>query len=236
MAKANKYMIFFYDWRKPIEKLSGAECKKLLLAMLDYCENGIQPKDFGGKVGLIADLIFPQLERAQGLSKARADAGSAGGKQKVANSKQNVANDFFATDDCKQNVATITKTKTKTITKTNTKTNARDADAFAAFWEAYPKKVSKATAEKAWEKLDPDSDLIDVMLKALEAQKKTSEWTKDSGQYIPYPATWINQRRWEDQPTEVQKAGSFGSIPDSQYADAFEASLARTLSMAGGDG
>lgn len=43
------------------------------------------------------------------------------------------------------------------------------------------------------------------MLKAIEVQKKSDQWQRDNGQYIPYPATWLNGRRWED---EIQPIGN----------------------------
>jgi hypothetical protein len=41
------------------------------------------------------------------------------------------------------------------------------------------------------------------MLRALEWQTACPDWTRDSGQYIPHAATWLNQRRWEDEPFEA---------------------------------
>jgi hypothetical protein len=35
---------------------------------------------------------------------------------------------------------------------------------------------------------------------ALQWQKKSQQWTKDNGQFIPLPTTYINQTRWLDQP------------------------------------
>lgn len=69
---------------------------------------------------------------------------------------------------------------------------------FNQFWDAYPKKTAKQQAFKAWEKLKPDEGLLSKILASLECQKKSVQWTKDGGQFIPYPATWINGRRWED--------------------------------------
>lgn len=71
---------------------------------------------------------------------------------------------------------------------------------FDQFWAAYPKKRGKENARKAWKKLSPDKELCRRMAKALKWQKESSEWTRDGGQYIPYPATWLNGRRWEDVP------------------------------------
>lgn len=79
-----------------------------------------------------------------------------------------------------------------------------DADGFAAFWAAYPKKAGKADALKAWNKLAPDVVLQEQMGKALEVQKQSQQWRKDGGQYIPMPATWLNGRRWEDEAPQTQ--------------------------------
>lgn len=70
---------------------------------------------------------------------------------------------------------------------------------FDAFWSAYPKKKGKQSAEKAFKKIAPDETLCKIMLNALEEQKQSAEWQKDSGQFIPHPATWLNGRRWEDE-------------------------------------
>ncbi len=71
--------------------------------------------------------------------------------------------------------------------------------AFADFWSAYPKKVAKRNAEKAWNKIEPDSDLIANIINSLSTQSKTPQWLKDGGAYIPNAATWLNARRWEDE-------------------------------------
>ncbi len=34
---------------------------------------------------------------------------------------------------------------------------------------------------------------------AIEVQKQSEQWTKDNGRFIPNPATWLNQGRWEDE-------------------------------------
>ena len=70
------------------------------------------------------------------------------------------------------------------------------AQNFEKFWEAYPKKRDKQGAFKAFKKVDVD---IDVLLRAIEKQKQSKDWQKDDGQYIPYPSTWLNGHRWEDE-------------------------------------
>jgi len=72
---------------------------------------------------------------------------------------------------------------------------------FEQFWRAYPKKKAKDSALKAFQKVKPDGELLSSMLKAIEKSKATNDWLKDGGQFIPYPATWLNNRRWEDEET-----------------------------------
>lgn len=70
---------------------------------------------------------------------------------------------------------------------------------FSRFWSAYPRKESKKTAEQAFVKLRPDESLLEEILAALDWQKQSASWTKENGQFIPLPATYLNGRRWEDE-------------------------------------
>lgn len=72
---------------------------------------------------------------------------------------------------------------------------------FNQFWKAYPKKKSKGDAEKAWKVLKPDTDLLEKMLNSIASEKLSKEWLKDDGQFIPYPATWLRAKGWEDETT-----------------------------------
>jgi len=93
---------------------------------------------------------------------------------------------------------------TYTSTSTNTSTSGErvaglDARSlFLTFWECYPLKVKKPKALAAFQKLKPDRALLDCILAAIERQKQSRTWRKDNGQFIPHPATWLNNRQWED--------------------------------------
>jgi hypothetical protein len=81
----------------------------------------------------------------------------------------------------------------------------RRSNTFAQFWGAYPKKRSKGQAEKAWAKLSPSEQLTETILQAVGRAKTTDQWRRDDGQYIPYPATWLNARGWEDEVSPARK-------------------------------
>ena len=76
--------------------------------------------------------------------------------------------------------------------------NTREARGagFEEFWKAYPRKEGKQKARQAFEKVTVP---LETLLQALEQQKQSAQWTKDGGQFIPHPATWLNGKRWEDQ-------------------------------------
>ena len=83
--------------------------------------------------------------------------------------------------------------------------------AFDEFWALYPKKKSKGQAEKAFTKLSPSPDLFTKILNAIEAAKLTEQWQKDGGQFIPYPATWLNAKGWEDEIAEEETDEPYGA-------------------------
>lgn len=76
---------------------------------------------------------------------------------------------------------------------------------FEVFWTAYPNKKGKQEARKAFDKTTVS---VDVLVTAITSQKSSRQWTEDNGRYIPYPATWLNQGRWEDE-TEVRKTTNY---------------------------
>lgn len=83
-----------------------------------------------------------------------------------------------------------------------------DCPRFDEFWLAYPRKTDKAKALKAWNKIKPDDSLVNLILNAVRSQSRTDQWTRDDGQYIPHPTTWLNGKRWEDETQTTGKPGS----------------------------
>lgn len=71
---------------------------------------------------------------------------------------------------------------------------------FNEFWHQYPKKVSKKKAHREFQKIENlTKEKLGAILQALEKQKLSNQWQQDNGLYIPNPATWIYQEKWEDE-------------------------------------
>lgn len=79
---------------------------------------------------------------------------------------------------------------------------------FEEFWLVYPRHVGKGEALKSWRKIRPSSTLKDTILAAVIQQKESADWTREQGRYIPHPATWLNQSRWDDDVRLIAKAAA----------------------------
>ncbi len=80
---------------------------------------------------------------------------------------------------------------------------------FNEFWDAYPRRVNKRGSRKSWVKLNLSKSLVKKIMKGLVAAKVSRQWTKDNGEFIPHPTTWLNQHRWEDEIEEKKDARNF---------------------------
>lgn len=73
----------------------------------------------------------------------------------------------------------------------------------ADFWPAYRRPVGKGAALFAWLRLgsglDPEAEktLFNAIMDGLEQWNERHK--ADELEFIPHPATWLNQRRWEDE-------------------------------------
>jgi hypothetical protein len=83
---------------------------------------------------------------------------------------------------------------------------------FESFWTAYPKKVGKDAAERAFAKRKPDEATLAAMLSAVASQAASPAWERDAGQFIPNPATWLNEGRWKDGNVEASATLMAGAI------------------------
>ncbi len=77
-------------------------------------------------------------------------------------------------------------------------------EGFDDFWKLYPRKEAKQRALKAWQKIKADE--LPAIMAGLRVAIQTEQWQKDGVRYIPLPASWLNERRWEDEITATKQA------------------------------
>lgn len=213
---------FYESFYKAAKRIKDPSARaEVYDAICEYALYGNDPDiDALSEMAAIAfELIKPNLD----ASRKKSESGKLGGTKKQSEStfeangskteakrKQNEASEKQEqTESKKENKKENKKEKEgENKIEIENKKKSYDADGFAAFWAAYPKKAGKAAALKAWNKLAPDVVLQEQMGKALEVQKQSQQWRKDGGQYIPMPATWLNGRRWEDEAPQAQSQES----------------------------
>ena len=105
----------------------------------------------------------------------------------------------------KHSVTPATTNKNVKNIKNTSPTPSKGDTRFDEFWNAYPKKVGKKNAQQRWQKLRINDETYRKIMEAVKAQSESDQWKKDGGQYIPYPATWLSQERWEDQLPTVEQ-------------------------------
>lgn len=136
-------------------------------------------------------LMF-ELEKASEKSIKRADAGAKGGAAKAL--KTNKTPEAIATVLPKHSSEPYSTSEAK-ASSAPTRVSA-DAPDFARFWAAYPNKVGKDPARKAFDRAVKRCD-VEVMLAAIEQQRTWDQWQRG---FVPHAATWLNNGRWQDEP------------------------------------
>ena len=187
MEEREKFTFFrsYLDSAKALD--TKEEQADFLLAICEYGLNGVLPEQKKGFVAAVFAAVKPNLD----TSLAKAKAGSAGGR-----AKQTEAN--------ASNLEAIKNKEDRSMNKEYIKPYSTIEEAFESFWNEYPNRKGKGKAREAFKKAIKKTG-ISTMVEAVRKQRQGSQWKKDEGRYIPYPATWLNQERWED---EVDGNGS----------------------------
>ena len=210
----------YRDAAKMLAASSVEDAYNYLMYVLDYGLDDVEPK-LEGPAGAMFLITKPNID----ASKRKAENGSKGGSktsfpesEKEAKVSKCEANDKQTISKCEAEEGSRKKEvggrkkeeKEGDYTPQKPPTGAV-TERFNRFWAIYPNKTGKQAALKAWSKLKPSEELTKVILDAVEYQKTWEKWTKDNGRYVPNPATWLNQGRWEDEPPETAKRGAIES-------------------------
>lgn len=195
---AREYTPLPFEFLDEMDLLSDEEYGRLIRAMQAYSITGEdspppgQERFFWKRARNVVDRYTDSYEsRRQTLR----ENGKKGGRPQKP--------DGFPENQTEHNESKKSQTKTETKTKAETKSEENTPQkpptgggAFEAFWAVYPRKVGKLAAKKAFERVDVP---LETLLTALRRQKCSAQWTAENGRYIPNPATWLNQGRWEDE-------------------------------------
>lgn len=169
-------------------RLSQSQARRIVHSLIDDGFVNVTGNKFGGKPGSSRQYQIA-LDRLTASTRATPSADARACSH--------------ARDDLHGCAETASTHASLTVTEPTLTVNAL----YAQFWDAYPRKKNKGDAEKAFKAIKVDSKLLGEMLSAIASQKQSQPWRKDGGQFIPYPATWLRARGWEDVPDGMGVGG-----------------------------
>lgn len=195
----------FYD---EFDCLTDAQFGALIRGMLSYHITGDEPplalpeKMFWKRVKNYVDRCTQSYQKK---CAANAENGKLGGRPPKPKETEKTQSVLAEPEETEKSHTKTKNQKPKTKTKTEDtphtpqgEEQVREQD-FDKFWALYPKKKSKGQARTAWNKLNPSAETVRAIMEKLPLLIASEDWKKSGGQYIPYPATWINAEGWNDE-------------------------------------
>lgn len=113
-----------------------------------------------------------------------------------------------------------TNIETKEISKNLCAPESGARSRFDDFWFLYPRKKDKARAQQVWIRKKLDSIADKIIDKVSQQMRFDSQW--QTAQFIPHPATYLRNERWEDEIEQINANNPKKmSVGQQAVADAF---------------
>lgn len=212
--------VFYKSWEDAIALLPEADQTQAYRALVRYACSGEEPELEG-----TARIIFTMAQPIIDANNKRFEDGQRGGRPKkpvvseskttgLENENHRIRNQKpNENENVNENVKDNEKETANETANETVKENEKEKQntLFDRFWQAYPKKVGKEAARKAFSKLKPTEEEVTAWIIAVATQQQSRQW--QDPKYIPYPATWLNQKRWEDEPEAPARTFVSGDLP-----------------------
>lgn len=224
-----KYLNVFPETKAVVQRYKPEDRCFLYEAMMDYAFTGEEPSwQADDAKWFIWEALKQAVDRADMVRESKQRAGRASAEQREAESntrqqnatKSNTTQHSATEGNSESESESESDTESEKYTLAHSRKNrAREPELFDQFWNAYPRKIAKQGAIKAFAKLKADEELLQTILDALERQKMSPQWQRDNGQFIPYAATWLNGHRWEDEVVKDKADQLWDEIEGGKYSD-----------------
>ncbi len=166
---------------------SDEQMLEVVMYCIEFCELFQSDGNF-----FWSDRVNKNFVKRNEISEKRSIAGRKGFEAKYKN--QAIAQQILANGS--KGKERKGKEKKKGSPTRNSKTYSAEFD---LFYNAYPRREGKSSAFKVWSNMNGTRPPIEFLITKIEEMKKTEQWLKDGGKFIPYPEKWLSQKRWEDE-------------------------------------
>ena len=185
-------------------KLSDEELGRLFRACMIYHATG-EIVELQDRESIAFDFIKEDIDEQTRAYEAKCETNRRNRNGTIDNDRQRPSTTVI---DPQPDATAVHKVKVKVkekvkVNKEDDLSEREETERFERFWEAYPRHENRQKAQAAFTKLHPDEAMLGSMILAIEKQKATDQWQEDGGRYIPHPTTWLNGRRWEDEPPKA---------------------------------
>lgn len=221
-------MTFYSSFWEAINALPKKDQLPVMRATIEYGLNGAHSEKLTVAQCAFFSLIKPNLD----ASRKKASSGKAGGSKPKANDKQTASKteaNGKQTASEKENEGEgeyeyeYEGEYEKESLLSSSATAAEDNKAAAAmpagfdiFWDKYPNKVCMRDALDAWKDICITEGTAALILAGLDRWNNSLEWEKEGGRYIPRPAKWLSELRWQEHPKEKVCMGATGKLGDAE--------------------
>lgn len=205
---------FYRSYYKAIMKQPKSRRWALCLALCEYALDGKEPELPDACMSAF-EFVRPVLDTAR----VKASSGSiCGYTQKNEKNQKNKKifspkSEIFSSENKKE----IEKEKKTEIESEYESTGGTDDEAFEIFFESYPNAVSRNTVKKAWDEVVTDPQAV---LESLKKWKRSKQWHREGGRFVPRAQKWLRERWFEADPVELPPMGATGELGDAELAAA----------------
>lgn len=214
-----KQFTFYASYYDAVRELPKKDRSAVILAICAYALDEEEP-NLTGTAKAVFTLIKPTLDTAR----RKAAGGMAGtpGKDNAKTSERQPKDSEKEKEkeNEKEKEVEIEGEKEKEDTG---KSESAPGHAFTAFWESYPSKIGRSAAWGAWKAMNPTEQTRSCIMAALEAWKKSQQWTEDAGRFIPRAAKFLSEGHWKCPPQPAQK--KTGTVWASDWSELGKAEL-----------
>ena len=195
--EGRKQFTFYRSYYEAIRKLSAKRRLGVLEAIITYGLDGTEPVGLDDVQEMVFTLIRPTLNAAHKMA-------AGGRKSKVGRSLSKGSPKEGEIE--KENEV---ENEIENENETERYACAEGAVGFEDFWDAFPEKVGKEAARKAWDELRPQPQAV---LEGLRRWKRSVLWSKEGGRYVSRPAKFLREKLYLEYPQAVIPKGASGEL------------------------
>ena len=189
-----KQFTFYRSFWDALRQMNKGDRLALFEAIATYGLDGKLQKPLTDRQNSIFTLIRPNLDASYKKAVGAMQGKIAGNRKDTGKDKRNEKEN----EKEKEN-----KNEIETETENDCSKGVGDAEKlFDSFWSVYPKKVGKAEARTVFAQVDVP---VEILIRAVQQQRSSLQWSKEGGRFIPNPASWLRRKGWEDELPDGRK-------------------------------